>query len=194
MRRRTFFKSIGSNLALMLVPKWWRPALTASPAAQNTSLQDLAMVVLPQSLGAKRIAEVATAFEAWASQYPAGADAGYGYGDPRPAVLGPNPSLRYSDQIKALDVSAAAANGSFAAAEMQVKRAIVQAALVNAGVTSIPSRPNGKHVATDLMAYFYSSSDGKDFCYNVAIRESDCRGLESSGARPPELSYKEPDK
>jgi hypothetical protein len=188
MRRRTFFKSIGSNLALILVPKWWRPALAAAPAAQTASLQDLAMVVLPQSLGAKRIAEVTKAFEVWISQFPAGADGGYGYGYPRPTVLGPNPSLHYNDQLKELDAAAAAASGGFAGAGMQARQAIVQAALAQAGVSTIPARPNGKHVATDLMSYFYSSSDGKDFCYNAAIREADCRGLESSGERPAALS------
>jgi hypothetical protein len=188
MRRRTFFKSIGSNLALMLVPRWWRPVLAAAPTAQTVSLQDLAMVVLPQSLGAKRIADITAAFEVWVNQYPAGADAGYGYGNPKPTVLGPNPSLHYSDQLKQLETSAAAANGSFDSAGIQARKVIVQAALAQAGVTSIPARPNGKHVATDLMSYFYSSSDGKDFCYNAAIRESDCRGLDSSGVRPAALS------
>jgi hypothetical protein len=188
MRRRTFFKSIGSNLALLLVPKWWRPALAATPASQSPSLQDLAMVVLPESLGPKRIAEITVAFETWISQYPAGADGGYGYGNPKPTVLGPNPSPHYGDQLKQLDASAAGGSGGFSSAGMQAKRAIVQAALTQAGVTSIPPRPNGQHVATDLMSYFYSSSDGKDFCYGVAIRESDCRGLASSGQRPPSLS------
>jgi len=188
MRRRTFFKLIASNLALILLPKWMRPAWADSQSAQTASLRDLAIVVLPQSLGAKRIAEIASAFETWISQYPAGADAGYGYGHPYPTVLGPNPSLHYGDHLKQLEILAAASGSSFATSALKTKRALVQSALAQAGASSIPPRPNGKHIATDLMSYFYSSSDGKDFCYNVAIRESDCRGLASSGERPPALS------
>jgi hypothetical protein len=188
MRRRTFFKSVASSVALILVPKWARAAWADSGIARTASLQDLAVVVLPQSLGAKRIAETTSAFETWISHYPAGADAGYGYGHPHPMVLGSNPSLHYGDQLKQLEIAAAAGGSSFAASAMQTRRALVQSALAQAGVITIPPRPNGEHIATDLMSYFYGSSDGKDFRYNLAIRESDCRGLASSGERPPAFS------
>jgi hypothetical protein len=188
MQRRTFFKSIGSNLALILLPKWGRAQLVTAAANQNVSLQDVAVVVLPESLGSKRIGEVTVAFEKWIHDYRAGADAGYGYGYPRPTVTGPNPSLHYSEQLKELDAAASAKGSRFAALSNQDKRAIIQSALLAAGSTSIPHRPNGKHVASDLMSYFYGSSDGIDFCYNAAIRQSDCRGLASSVNRPASLS------
>jgi hypothetical protein len=190
MQRRTFFQSIGSSLLLILVPKWARARLAGAGASQdNVSLQDVAVVVLPQSLGPKRISEVAAAFERWIQGYQEGADAGYGYGHTHLAVTGPNPSLHYAEQLKQLDAAAASAKGGrFAALGDQDKRAILQAALLQAGVTSIPRRPNGKHVASDLMSYFYSSSDGIDFRYNAEIREKDCRGLASSTKRPAPLS------
>ena len=188
MQRRTFFQSIGSSLALILVPKWARARSVGVGASQDVSLQDVAVVVLPQSLGPKRIPEITAAFEQWVQGYQEGADAGYGYGHTHPAVTGPNPSLHYADQLKQLDAAASAKGGRFAALSDQDKRAVVQAALLQAGVTSIPRRPNGKHVASDLMSYFYSSSDGIDFRYNAAIREKDCRGLASSTKRPAPLS------
>jgi hypothetical protein len=188
MQRRTFFKSIGSNLALILLPKWGRAQLATAAANQNVSLQDVALVVLPESLGSKRIGEVTVAFEKWIHDYRAGADAGYGYGYPRPTVTGPNPSLHYSEHLKELDAAASTKGSRFAALNNQDKRAIIQSALLAAGSTSIPHRPNGKHVASDLMSYFYGSSDGIDFCYNAAIRQSDCRGLASSVNRPAPLS------
>ena len=186
MLRRTLFKTLGSNAALLLVPKWGRAQMAA--AAAGASLEDVAVVVLPSSLGPQRIAEVAKNFEHWLSAYRAGADAGYGYGITKPTVLGPSPSLHYPDQLKALDAAAEAQGGRFAALTVEARRAIVQAALVEAAATAIPMRPNGKHVATDLMSYFYHSSDGIDFCYNLAIREADCRGLPSSDKRPAPLS------
>jgi hypothetical protein len=188
MQRRKFFKSLGSNLALLLLPKWGRAQLAAAAAGQDVSLRDVAVVVLPESLGSARIGEMTVAFEKWIRDYRPGVDAGYGYGDPRPTVTGPNPSLHYTDQLKQLDEAASAKGGRFATLSNENKRAIVQAALVAAGSTSIPHKPNGKHVASDLMSYFYTSSDGIDFCYNAAIRQSDCRGLASSTKRPAPLS------
>jgi hypothetical protein len=185
MRRRTFFKTMGSNLALLLMPRWLRPKVAAAQTVSSASLTEVAGVVLPESLGAKRIGETVVAFEAWVAGYPAGADAGYGYGDPRPTVLGPSPSLHYAEQLQQLDAAGA---GGFAKLSMQGKRELLQSTLAQAGVSSIPPRPNGKHVATDLMSYFYGSSDGKDLCYKAAIRESDCRGLGSSAERPAALS------
>jgi hypothetical protein len=171
MQRRTFFKSLASNLTIALLPKWSRAQLAA--ADQGASIQSIALIVLPTSLGAKRIGEVAAAFETWLGGYKAGADAGYGYGFTKLAVTGPDPALHYPDQLKQLDAAASAKGGSFASLNP---------------ATSIPNRPNGKHVAADLMAYFYSSSDGIDFCYDAAIRISDCRGLASSTKRPDRLS------
>jgi hypothetical protein len=183
MLRRTFFKTLGSNAALLLVPKWGRAQVPT-----GASLQDVAVVVLPASLGPQRIAAVAADYERWLSAYPAGADAGYGYGDTKLSVLGPNPSRHYAEQLKELDTAAEAQGGKFSSLSLDARRAIIQAALVEASAIAIPMRPNGKHVATDLMSYFYHSSDGMDFCYNLAIRESDCRGLSSSGKRPEPLS------
>jgi hypothetical protein len=179
MQRRSFFKTLGSNLALLLLPKWGR-----AQATQAVTYQELAVVVLPESLGPKRIAETTAAFEEWLQGYKAGADMGYGYGYTKPTVSGPYPARGYPEQLKQLASAAAAKGGAFGSLRMQDRRAIVQTALKQAGGTTIPHRPNGKHVATDLMAYFYHSSDGVDFCYNAAIREKDCRGLASSVKRP----------
>ena len=188
MLRRTFFKSISSSLALMLMPRWCHAQLAARSATHTLSITNVAVVVLPASLGAKRIHAVAEAFAKWFASYPAGADGGYGYGDPKPTVLGPNPSLHYKEQLQQLEVAAAAHGGSWKFLSERQRREVVQAALVEAGVTSIPTRPNGKHIATYLLSYFYGSSDGLDFCYNAAIREADCRGLPGSEKRPAPLS------
>ena len=188
MLRRTFFKLTGSNLALTLMPRWARAQLAARSAPRTVSITNVALVVLPASLGAKRVHAVAEAFAKWFASYPAGADGGYGYGDPKPTVLGPNPSLHYKEQLQQLETAAAAHGGTWKLLSEPQRCEVVQAALVEAGVTSIPGRPNGKHVATDLLSYFYGSSDGLDFCYNAAIREADCRGLPGSEKRPSSLT------
>jgi hypothetical protein len=83
----------------------------------------VALVVLPESLGFKRIDEVTVAFEKWIRDYRAGADAGYGY--PRSTVTGPNPSLHFSEQLRELDAVASAKGSCFAALSNQDKRAII---------------------------------------------------------------------
>ena len=186
MQRRTFFKSLGWNLGMLLLPRWsWAQSAATE---QAVSYQDIAVVVLPESLGGKGMAETVAAFETWLKEYKPGVDAGYGYGYPHSAVTGPNPSARYPAQLKQLASAAATKGGRFATLSLADRRSILQEALLSNGATVIPRRPNGKHVAADLMAYFYSSSDGIDFCYNAAIRMKDCRGLESSPKRPAPLS------
>ncbi len=187
MLRRSFFKSISSNLILLVLPRWARAQTEAATQSAGATWNEVASAVLPGSLGAARIEEIAANFEQWVRNYPAGADAGYGYGFTHPRKLGPNPSLHYAEQLSQIGAAAAAKGLTFAALSDTGKRAIVENVLAAAGVTSIPNRPSGQHVATDLMSFFYNSSAGEDFCYNAAIRRDACRGLASSANRPAPL-------
>lgn len=188
MFRRTLFKSILSGLALQFVPRWARAESTPKQESSSPSLYDLALVVLPTSLGPARISEIAANFEKWIAGYPSGADAGNSYGSSNLRVLGPNPSSHYAEQIVQIGTIASAKGAPFAQLNDEEKRAVIRTVLAEVGASSIPQHPNGLHVITDLMSYFYNSSDGTDFCYNAAIRRADCRGLASSGSRPASLS------
>jgi hypothetical protein len=112
MQRRTFFKSVATNLAFIFVPRWARSQMAATE--QPITYHDIAVVVLPESLGPKGISDTTEAFEAWLHDYKAGVDAGSGYGFTRQTVTGPNPSLHYPEQMKLLAAAAAAKGGSFA--------------------------------------------------------------------------------
>jgi len=175
MQRRSFFKRIFLGVAALVAPRWAR-AQMLPPDAQ---MRELASVVLPASLGQARIDKAAADFLAWLRDYKAGAPMPSGYGFPRTQVVGPNPAAHYTEQFEQLGLSALDAAG---------KRAAVEKALQETRVDRVPPRPNGQHVATDLMAFFYGSSDGEDFLYGVAIKRDDCRGLENSGRRPAALS------
>jgi hypothetical protein len=98
MQRRTFFKSVATNLAFIFVPRWARSQMAATE--QPITYHDIAVVVLPESLGPKGISDTTEAFEAWLHDYKAGVDAGSGYGFTRQTVTGPNPSLHYPEQMK----------------------------------------------------------------------------------------------
>ena len=183
MQRRTLFKALGSNLVWMLLQRRGR-----AQTQEAITYEQLAAVVLPKSLGPKRTAQTAADFADWLKGYKAGADTGYGYGHTKPTVSGPYPGRAYPQQLQELAAAAAAKGKPFGALPMDERKAIVQAAIQRSGATAIPRQPRGQHVAVDLMAYFYHSSDGNDFCYNAAIREKDCRGLETSAKRPEPVS------
>lgn len=188
MRRRIFIQSLLGNMALFAASRRVRAESLAPADAGSVTMMQLAGVVLPSSPGAARPEDIASQFEEWTREYPAGADAGYGYGITRLRVLGPNPSAHYAEDLRQLDLAARAKGSSFGGLSASEKRGVVRAALTAAGVTSIPAHPSGQHVASDLMSFFYSSSEGEDLCYNAAIRRKYCRGLAGSDQRPARLS------
>jgi hypothetical protein len=167
MERRGFFKRTFSGLLTLVGLK--------AQSIQKDQFRELAGVVLPASLGRPRTDKIADDFQAWLRDYKAGAEIASGYGNPRTQVIPANPSVHYAEQMSRLDLAKFDAAG---------KRAAVEKALADAGVDRIPSHPNGKHVAADLLAYFYGSAEGEDFLYGVEIKRDDCRGLANSGQRP----------
>ncbi len=168
MERRGFFKRIFSAIAALAAPRWMR---AQTPPAE-TSMRELAAIVLPASLGRARTDRIAGDFLRWLRDYHAGAEIGSGYGNPRTQVVPANPSARYVEQI----------------GQLEMTRAGVEKSLQDAKIDRIPQRPNGRHVAADLLAYFYGSANGEDFLYNAAIKRDDCRGLDTSTKRPPALT------
>jgi len=124
MKRRHFLA-----IAAMFAPRWAR-AQELAP-----SIRELAKIVLPAKVDAQKIAD---GFTRWIRDYKAGAEVSSGYGNPRTQTVAANPSANYGDQLQAL--------GS------PITRAAVEAAL--APFDRIPARPNGKHIAADLLAWF----------------------------------------
>jgi hypothetical protein len=191
MRRRSFFKWMFSAVTPLLIPPWVRGRSRAIadeiPADEVAALHELAGVVLPTSLGRTGTDAAADQFAKWVRDYKPGADTDHGYGRTRIQGLPPNPSGHYVEQLQQLDAASAARGAPFAKLDPRAQREIVEAALREAKVDRIPPRPNGQHIASDLMSHFFHSSGGEDFLYAAAIQGDDCRGLPSSGARPAPL-------
>ncbi|HEY3883772.1 MAG TPA: hypothetical protein VGL62_01095, partial [Vicinamibacterales bacterium] len=76
---------------------------------------------------------------------------------------------------------------SFASAPINARRTIIESALGAAKLERLPPRPNGVHVAGDLMAHYFHSSEAEDLCYGRAIGRDVCRGLAGSEKLPPAL-------
>ena len=151
-------------------------------AANDPALIALADAVLPSE--ADRKAAVA-AFIRWIDNYKEGADTDHGYGVTRVRPTGPSPAANYPAQIAALDAAARAAGATgFAAASVAQRRAIVEDAVTAAKIERLPARPNGGHIAVDLMAHYFNSSAANDLCYRAAINRDACRGLAGSERAP----------
>jgi hypothetical protein len=173
MKRRGFFERTFLGLIALIGRR------AGAQPVRVEDVRELATVVLPSSLGRSRMDEIADGFVRWVRDYKDGAEISSGYGFPRTQVVGPNPSKLYPEQLKQLDL---------AKLDGAARRAAIEKALVEAKIDRIPQRPNGKHVAADLLAYFYGSASSEDFLYGVAIKRDDCRGLGDSGKRPARIS------
>jgi hypothetical protein len=171
MERRGFFQRMFSALLAL--------AGIRAQGVRSDEFHELAGVVLPAGLGRLRTDKIADDFVQWFRDYKAGAEVSSGYGFPRTQVIGPNPSTHYAEQLSQLDLTKLNA---------AAKRAAVSSALEAAKIDRIPQHPNGKHVAADLLAFFYGSANGEDFLYGIAIKRDDCRGLADSDKRPARLT------
>ena len=179
MNRRRFVHWLSNLPACGMLGKWAFAQSGPLSADELATLREVAGAVLPSALGKSRTDALAAGFVEWFSAYKPGTEMSTGYGFPRVQVLPRNPSGHYAGQLRELAPNIGTG-----------KREAIAAALEKSKVDRIPQRPDGKHVVSDLMSYFYTSSDGQDFLYGVAIARDDCRGLANSGDRPPALKLR----
>jgi hypothetical protein len=181
IRRRTFLSwaaYLAGALRLSGVRAW---AQTASfPANQVDTLRVLAAVVLPAELGATGVDQTAEAFVRWVRGYRAGAEMDHGYGATRLRSKGASPAPNYLLHLEAL-------REALLSGDADSKRQAVTAALEQAKITDLPRTPDGRHVAADLMAFYFRSSGANDLCYRAAIGRDLCRGLDGSEQAPAPL-------
>jgi hypothetical protein len=178
--RRHALKSLGAAAAAPLLDA--RSFRLQAEDLDPAVLAAIAEVVLPAE--ADRAAAVA-AFTAWIANYKEGADTDHGYGNTRIRGTGPSPARNYPAQLAALDVAAKARDVSgFASASPEMRRTIVEAAIAEAKIDRLPSRPTGGHIAADLMGHYFNSAAASDLCYRAAIGRDACRGLPGSENKP----------
>jgi hypothetical protein len=186
MLRRTLIRWLA---AFGVTPWRARPvAAAAEPEpseAETQTLRALGAAVLPQSLGRDRTDGIVGRFQAWLRGYRPGADRGHGYGVTRLHRAPPTPAASHAVQLAALEKAARASGApSFDQLAIEDRRALLDAALRAAEVERLPDRPDGRHVASDLMAFFYRSTEANDLCYRAEIGKDTCRGLADSPEPP----------
>jgi hypothetical protein len=192
MKRRTLLQ-LATAVAAWAPMARLRAFAQAPPFSdeQKSALSAIAEVTLPASIGSTGRAAATQKFIAWHVNYRAGADMGHGYGASTLRSSSPPPVLpRYAAQFAALDAAARSAGAaSFAAASIDIRRPIVEAALSTPQpVNRMPARPNGANLIADFMGLYFNSADAFDQAYRAAIGRDDCRSLEGSDQPPAPLA------
>jgi hypothetical protein len=179
MRRRALIQSLIALLPLRGVRLWAQAA--TFPGTREAALKELAATVLPASLGRAGTDAVAQGFIRWVREYRGGAEMQAGYGYPRVRYKPESPAARYLAQIDAL------AAGALAASDMTARRSQLAAVLAEAKIGNLPQAPDGAHIVSDLMSFYFMSSEANDRAYDAEIGKDKCRGLKTSGPVPPPL-------
>jgi hypothetical protein len=191
MQRRTLLQWVLSAAALL---PFERLRLLAQPRELTpgalATLREIAPTLLPASLGSNGAAEMVDRFVAWTRGYREGVPVAHGYGHPRLQKTGPSPVPGYITQLAALDADARAKGGRWETLDLESRRALLDAAFTKAGIRSLPQRPTGQHVAADLMAFYFRSSEANDQCYSAAIQREVCRPIEITTKRPAPLTQR----
>jgi hypothetical protein len=193
VRRRSllaFAASALSTLPFLRSVSWVRAAAASAafPVEHDAVFAAVAAAVLPTSLGRARVDAVARSFRTWVEGYREGAELDHGYGHTRLHSTGPSPAAAYGLQLAALDRAARADAGTgFESLAPERQKALLEAALSSAGIDELPERPDGGHVAADLLAFFFRSAEANDVCYGAAIAREACRGLPGSDQPPKPL-------
>jgi hypothetical protein len=183
MRRRLLLQWLGAALGGLR----WPARLSAQAALTPTHearIRAIAEVVLPREIGRDGQDAAATAFLSWLGDYRPGTDMDHGYGFTRLRRLPASPGEKYAAQLDALDASARARGRGLADLSPEDRRAIVEAAIADAKIERLPARPDGGHIATDLMGFYFNSIEANDVCYQAAIGRDTCRVLAGSQERP----------
>jgi hypothetical protein len=152
------------------------------------TLHEIAATVLPALLGAAGVRGIADKFVGWTRGYREGVALSHGYGHPRLQRSGLSPVPVYIAQLAALAAEASARGARWPALDLDTRRRLLDAALAKANVRGLPARPTGQHVVSDLMAFYFRSSEANDVCYSAMINREVCRPIAITTMRPRPLA------
>jgi hypothetical protein len=190
LRRSFLWQSAGWLASLSLFAKAQHGAVGLSGLAPD--LNALISTVLPSFWGQKWSDRKSAEFLKWLGSYRAVAETEHGYGVTKIAFTPASPEAGYVKDMQALKAQALEQHQkSFTAISPVQRRALVAAALTQAKVAKLPHAPDGAHLASDILAWFYSKSEASDLCYERSIQSFGCRGWSGAGSEPKPLKMGE---
>src|SRR5512139_955751 len=179
MRRRTLLQWMVATMPALPVARVRLAAQTRELTPDAVArLHAVGATVLPASLGAQKVKDTVDRFVEWTRGYREGVPTSHGYGNPVLTRTKASPVPDYVAQLATLDAAARKRGGAFEALDLETRRALLDEALTAAGVRNIPGRPSGQHVVSDLMAYYFRSSEANDRVYRAAILRQTCRPMQ----------------
>jgi hypothetical protein len=101
-----------------------------------------------------------------------------GYGFTRVRYKPASPVSRYLEQLDQL------ASDALKQSDVALRRSKIVGELKAANVKDLASYPDGTHIASDLMSFYFQSSEANDRAYEANVGRDKCRGLRNSGAVP----------
>lgn len=176
MQRRTLIQSLFAWISLR--GSGLRAQTASFPGKHDSTLKELAATVLPESLGRAGTDAIAVQFVRWVQEYRAGAEMQTGYGFPRVRYKPASPAAVYLAQLDQLAAGALAESG------LAARRVKIAEALQAANVRDLSTVPDGSHIASDLMTFYFQSSEACDLAYQAAIGKDKCRTLKNSSSIP----------
>ncbi len=193
--RRSFLKNSAGAIAAIGTPgvaitgeAQSRPPKT--PLAKDV-LQAVGEVMLPQSaLKPEGVARVIGDFQKWLDGFEPVAEQDHPYLTSSEIVYGPpDPRGLWQSQLEALDLESRKELGKpFRNLSLQERRRMIERALRAERLDRLPAPAEATHVAIGVAAFFYSTSEANDLCYETSIGRWQCRGLDSSTQKPAPLS------
>lgn len=209
--RRGFLRSVLASSGLLLLPACdVRPPDRGRPDTGSRALSELdwellravARDVLPTELGDDGVEDVVRRFRDWLEDYQPGVERDHGYLTAELSHTPEDPTSRWAIQLEELDEG-----GSTYSQSSLTERQRRLLAAVRAVGTERPMRPSSTaadppepgesdlflstanairapHVVLALLAFFFSSPQATDLCFQAPIGPLTCRELSQASARP----------
>jgi len=188
MRRRSLLQLFLSAVAALPLPGRILAQTRLLTAADEMRIRAIGDAVLPSEIAQRDRDAVIDAFFAWLRDHRVDADAGHGYGVTRLRKTAASPAERYRPQLEALEEAARDRGRAFVDLPRSERLALLEAAIVQAKIERLPARPDGGHIATDLMGFYFNGIQANDLAYRARIGRDTCRTLAGSESRPAQLA------
>ncbi len=186
INRRGFLGSVAAALPVAAAsPRALKRAKSSTPGLDDELIRALAHAVLPAELGSDGIDRVVAGFHSWLEEYEPGAELNHGYGTADIEVTPADPTPGWQSQLNELEREAQGRfQVSFVNLDSEGRRGIVRLQISGDRLDRLPRPYRARHVAVGLLAYFYSTPEATDLCYQAAIGKNNCRPLARSPREP----------
>ena len=186
INRRGFLGSVAAALPVAAASR--RALKRTKPGTSGLDdelTRALGHAVLPAELGSDGIDRVVAGFHSWLEEYEPGAELNHGYGTADIEFTPDDPTISWQAQLNELEREAQRRfQLSFVRLDSEGRRGIVRRQISGDRLDRLPRPYRARHVAVGLLAYFYSTPEATDLCYQAAIGKNNCRPLARSPREP----------